>query len=75
MAAVFEVEAVVDGVVVCHVATYESAEAARSQSEEHLGPDDKIVAVTELSGLYADTRRLAAARLDQTADDGYQLLG
>lgn len=70
---IFEVQAIVNGESVSHVAEYESAETARAESEKHL-EGGTIEAVLELEGLYGDTRRLAAARLDQDADDGYLLL-
>jgi hypothetical protein len=72
---IFEVCAIVNGQEVRHVAEYVSADEARKASEPHLGPNDKIVGVLLLpAGIYADTRRLAAALLDQTADDGYAIL-
>lgn len=75
MGKMFEVCAVVDGKEARHVAEYESAEQAGAASEPHLGPNDKIVSVIELpKGIYADTRRLAAAMLGQTADDGFKLI-
>lgn len=72
---IFEVQAIVEGRRVSHVAEYPDAEAARAASEAHLGPEDRIEDVLECPpGLYADTRRLAAAICGQTADDAFQLL-
>lgn len=70
----FEVQAIVEGKEVSHVAEYPSAEAAREANTKHLGSHDRIVKILELSGWCGDTRRLAAARLDQTSDDGFTVL-
>jgi hypothetical protein len=75
MERMFEVCAVIGGKEMRHVAGYNSAEQAGAASECHLGPNDTITDVIELpEGIYADTRRLAAAMLDQTADDGFKLM-
>jgi hypothetical protein len=72
---IFEVQATVSGEAVSHVAEYESADHARSASAPHLKPGDTIDEIIELpDNFYAATRRIAAAMLDQTADDGFELL-